>query len=98
MKLGQLIEYSMRNVFIEGPFEKFGGEAGLRLFCKKSKLSMCLHQQPEMFKSLFLLYVQVEVYQNNIKLRCQLLAFTLHKAFFKKKKSSGINLLTSFYV
>ena len=88
----------MRNVFIEGPFAKFGGEAGLRLFCKKSKLSMCLHQQPEMFKSLFLLYVQVEVYQNNIKLRCQLLAFTLHKTFFKKKKSSGINLLTSFYV
>ena len=44
MKLGQLIEYNMRNIFVEKSYTKCGGETILRHFSKKSKLSLCLDQ------------------------------------------------------
>ena len=34
MKFGQLIEYSMRNIFLEKPFTKYGGKAISRHFLK----------------------------------------------------------------
>ena len=61
IKFGQLLEYSMRNIFLRKSYTKCGGEASPRPF--KSKLSISLDQQSEMLQSLFLLYVQVEVYQ-----------------------------------
>ena len=48
MKFVQLIEYSMRNVFPEKSYKKYSGEASLRLFYKKSKLSESLDQQSDM--------------------------------------------------
>ena len=42
MKFGQLIEYNMRNNFLEKSFTKRGGETISRPFSKKSKLSMSL--------------------------------------------------------
>ena len=30
MKFGQFIEYNIRNIFLEKPYKKFGGEAGPR--------------------------------------------------------------------
>ena len=48
MKIGQLIEYNMRNIFIERSFTKYGGKASSRTFYKKSKLSIHLDQQSEM--------------------------------------------------
>ena len=48
MKLDQLIEYSMRNIFPENPYTKYGGEATPRPFYKKLELSIFLDQQPEM--------------------------------------------------
>ena len=59
-----------------------------RLFYKKSKLSISLDQQPKMLYSLFL-YIQVEVYQNILKLKCWPLVFTLNKAFWKNKRSGS---------
>ena len=47
----------MRNIFLEKFYSKHSGEAGLRPFYKKSKLSISLDQQSEMLYSLFLLYV-----------------------------------------
>ena len=44
MKLGQLIEYSMRNIFPEKSYTKCGGETIHRPFSKKSTLSMLLDQ------------------------------------------------------
>ena len=44
MKFGQLIEYNMRNIFVEKSYTKCGGETILRTFSKKSKLSLCLDQ------------------------------------------------------
>ena len=70
MKFGQLIQYNMRNIFPKKSYTKSGGEASPRTLHKKSKLSISLDQQPEMLKSLFLLYVQVPVYQNILKLMC----------------------------
>ena len=34
MKFGQLIEYNMRNIFLEKSYTKFGGESILRIFSK----------------------------------------------------------------
>ena len=42
MKLGQLIEYSMRNIFLQKSYTKCGGETIPRPFSKKSKLSISL--------------------------------------------------------
>ena len=40
MKFGELIEYNMRNIFLENSYSKFGGEAGPRSFYQKFKLSI----------------------------------------------------------
>ena len=44
MKFGQLIEYNMRNIFLEKSYTKYGGETIPRPFSKKSKLSISLDQ------------------------------------------------------
>ena len=44
MKFGQLIEYNMRNIFLEKSYTKFGGETIPRPFSEKSKLSIFLDQ------------------------------------------------------
>ena len=65
MKFGHLIEYNMRNIFLERSYTKCGGEPSPRPFYKKSK------RNSESLKySLFLLYVQLKVYQNVLKLKC----------------------------
>ena len=60
----------MRNIFLEKSYTKCGGETSPRSFSKKSKLSTSLDQQSGILYRLPLLYVQVEVYQNTLKLRC----------------------------
>ena len=44
IKFSQLIEYNMRNTFVENPYTKRDGETIPRLFSKKSKLSISLYQ------------------------------------------------------
>ena len=44
MKFGQLIEYSMRNIFREKSYAKFGEETVHRPFFELSKLSISLDQ------------------------------------------------------
>ena len=44
MKFGQLIEYNMRNTFLEKSYTKCGRETIPRPFSKKSKLSISLDQ------------------------------------------------------
>ena len=58
----------MRNIFLEKFCTKCVGETILRLFFKKSKLSVYVDQQSEIPYSLLLLYVQVEDYQKTLKL------------------------------
>ena len=44
MKFGQLIEYIMRNIFVEKSYTKCNGETISGPFSKKSKLSISLDQ------------------------------------------------------
>ena len=44
VRLGQLIEYNMRNTFLEKSYTKGGGETIPRVFTKKPKLSISLDQ------------------------------------------------------
>ena len=53
MKLGQLREYNMKNIFLEKPYIKCGGETSPRPFSEKLKLSISLDQQSEFLFSLF---------------------------------------------
>ena len=65
MKFGNLIEYNMRNVFLEKSYTKYGGETSPRLFSGKSKLTISLDQQSKVLYSLFLLISKlraIEIY------------------------------------
>ena len=71
MKFGHLIEYNIEhNIFLEKSHTKCEGKASPRLFYKKSDLSKSLDQPSQMLNNLSPLDVQVEVYQNILKLRC----------------------------
>ena len=59
MKFGQLIECSMRNIFLEKSYTKFGGETSPRPFSEKAKLSITLDYWYKVLYSLLLLYAQL---------------------------------------
>ena len=44
MKFGQLIEYNMRNIFLEKSYTKCGGETIPRPFPEKPKLTISMDQ------------------------------------------------------
>ena len=56
IKFGQLIEYNMRNNFIEKSYTKCSGETIPRPLYKKSKFSMSLDQYCKVLSNLFLMY------------------------------------------
>ena len=57
MKSGQLIEYSMRDVFVKNLYTKYDEESSSRPFFEKSKLVISLVRQPGISYNLLLLYV-----------------------------------------
>ena len=59
MTYGQLIEYNMKNIFLEKSCEKYGGETIPRPSSKKSKLTRSLDQYSKVFYSLYLLYAKL---------------------------------------
>ena len=67
---GQLIKDKVRIFFLEKSYTKYDGETIPRPFSQKSKFNIRLDQQSEILYNLFLEYVQVEDYQNILKLRC----------------------------
>ena len=95
-KFGQLIEYNMRNIFLEKSYTECSGETIPKLFSEKSKLSISLDQQCKVLYSLFLLDAQVEGYRNTLNLISRPLAFISYKAFLENKKRSGTSFLSSF--
>ena len=44
MKFGQLIEYNIRNIFLEKLYTKYVGDINPRPFFKKSKFTLSLDQ------------------------------------------------------
>ena len=59
MKFGQFIEHNLRNIFLEKPYTKCGGETIPRTFFKKSKLSISLDQYCKALYILFLLFTKL---------------------------------------
>ena len=96
MKLSQLIECNLRNIFLGKWYIKCNGETIRGPFLKKLKLSKSLDQQSELLCSFFLLCAQVEDSQNIVKLRCWPLASSSYKASLKNKKTPGTSLHASF--
>ena len=47
MKFGQLIEYNLRNIFLEESYTECDGETILRPLFKRSNLSISLDQYPK---------------------------------------------------
>ena len=67
MKFGQLREYNMKNIFLEKPYTKCGGETSPRPFSEKLKLSISLDQQSEfLFSSFYWIskWMTITMYQN----------------------------------
>ena len=61
MKLGQLIEYDMRNNFLEKSYSKCVGETIPRPFSKKAKLNISLGLWPKFLNCLFSLYTKLRL-------------------------------------
>ena len=59
MKFGQLIEYNMKNIFLEKSYTKCGGETSPRPFSGKLKLSISLDQQFKVLYNLLLLHYRL---------------------------------------
>ena len=65
MKFGHLIEWNMRNNFLEKSYTKYSGKTIPRQFSRKSKLSISLDQYSKVLYSLFSLHTNlrsIEVY------------------------------------
>ena len=60
MKFGQLIEYNMRNVFLEKSYTKCDGETSPKPF-SKSKLSISLDQFSKFYAACIYLYAMLRV-------------------------------------
>ena len=59
MKPGHLVEYNLRNIFLEKSYTKCDGETISRSFSKKSKLSISLDQNYRVLYILFLLFAKL---------------------------------------
>ena len=98
MKFAQVIEYNIRNIFLEKSCANVLEKLVLDLFLKNQNWAY-LWINSLKFRSvcsLFLLYVQFEDYQNILKLRFWPLAFTSFKGFLENKKRFGTSLSVSF--
>ena len=96
MRFRQFIEYNMRNIFLKKPYAKWCEETSPRRISKNLQVIIPLEQLSGILCSLFLLYVQVDEYQNILELRCWPLAFTSYKTFLKPRKKSKTSPPTSF--
>ena len=65
MKFYQLIDYNVRNIFLEKSYTKYDGETSPRPFSEKLKLSISLDQESKVSYNLFLFYAKpkaIEIY------------------------------------
>ena len=68
MKFGQLIEYNVRNIFLEKLYTKCDGETISRPFSQKSKLSIWmkfLDQYSKVLYILFQLFAKLRTIEND---------------------------------
>ena len=82
MKVGQLIEYNMRDIFLDKSYTKCGVEASPRPFSGKLKLSKSLDQQPKVFTVCFyyILSCWLSKYiENKLQTTCSYLILSIYK-------------------
>ena len=65
MKTGLLLEYNLRNIFLEKPYTNCGGETIPRPFPKKSKLNISLHQHSKVLYTLLLLFAKLRTIESD---------------------------------
>ena len=65
MKPGHLVEYNLRNIFLEKSYTKCDGETISRSFSKKSKLSISLDQNYKVLYILFLLFAKLMIIESD---------------------------------
>ena len=65
MKFGQLIEYNMRNSFLEKSYTKYDEETIPRHFSKKSKLSISLDQYSIILYILFSIFAKLRTIKSD---------------------------------
>ena len=65
IKFGQLIDYDMRNIFLEKSYRKCGGETSPRSFSEKLNLSISPDQQSKVLYNLCLLYAKLSAIEIN---------------------------------
>ena len=82
MKFGQLIEYNMRNIFLEKSYTKCGGETSPRLFSGKLKLSISLDHSLKFFTIYF--YCILSLWLSKY-IETKLHTTCFYKAYFKNK-------------
>ena len=64
MQSDQLIEYNLRNIFLEKSYTRCGGETILWPSSKKSKLSISLGQYSKALYILFLLFAKLRTIES----------------------------------
>ena len=83
MKSGQLIDYDIKNIFLEKLYIKCGGETSPRSFSEKLKLSISLDQWSKVLYKFFILYAKlraIEIAADHLPLP--------HIKLFKKQKEA----------
>ena len=94
VKFAQLIECSMRNIFLEKSYTEFSEETIPRPFSKESILSISLDQQSKVSYGQFVLYAKLRAI---LKLSYKIIAINSYKTFLKNKKRFGTCPPTSFF-
>ena len=94
MAFGPLIEYNMRNIFLEKWYTECSGETIPWPFSKKSKLSISLDQQSKVLYGLLLLYARLRTIKIYWNWATYHLLLPYMKLFFQSE--SGTSLTVSF--
>ena len=84
MKFGQLIEYNMRNIFLEKSYTKCDGKTSPRPFSRKLKLGISLDQQSNKFYTVCFYCILHSGLWECIKTKLQNTCFYLILSIIKK--------------
>ena len=96
MQSDQLIEYNLRNIFLEKSYTRCGGETILWPFSKKSKLSISLGQYSKALYILFLLFAKLRTIESYWHQVVDFLLLLHMKLFWKTKWGLELISLSHF--
>ena len=95
MKFCQLMEYNMRNIFLEKSYLKYGKNTTFRPFSKSKNWAYLQINSLSFIRFVFIVR-QAENCRTISKFSWRPPGFTSYKTFLKNKKRSGTSLPTSF--